>query len=183
MTTVPRPHRDRTAFDEFPGWFDNDPASLRRNKLADQEFGQNSNPRPIDGADAMLQRDVPISNINLKFFFFPSYNAKSWAKTKKRTILRVLASTLISARFVLDSRLPAPWALKSPPPLSCQCAGVSRRKKQQLRKQRPVVKAAAAGHEVLEIRTSTSCTYPFNVIFRAFQEDAARRTEIRIKGL
>ncbi len=29
----------------------------------------------------------------------------------------------------------------------------------------------------VEIRTSSSCAYPFNVIFRAFREDAARRNQ------
>ncbi len=71
---------------EFPGWFDKDPALLRWSKLADQEYGRNSNPRLNDEADAVLQRYVPISNIDLKFFFFSSYNTKSWANTKKNDL-------------------------------------------------------------------------------------------------
>ncbi len=55
-------------------------------KSADQEFSRNSNPRLIDEADAMLQRYVPISDIDLKFFFFPIYNTKNWAKTKKNNL-------------------------------------------------------------------------------------------------
>ena len=55
-------------------------------KSAEQELSRNSNPHLIDGADAMLQRYVLISNIDLKFFFFPSYNTKSWAKTKKNNL-------------------------------------------------------------------------------------------------